>query len=722
MSAATTIDCCRSGSSLLRRTGAAALLPAALAARPVPSPLLSILFFPFFLFFLVPSPPLTAQPANTGGNGRGGIDSDSTEQHDSIVITAQRILPRIAESARATSIITQQQIEESGARDLADAVAFAPGVFVKRYGGLGGLRTVSLRGTAPQQTTVLIDGVRYRSSAESGFDFGNIPADALGGVEVVRGGDAALFGANSLGGAINVLTGTRTADGIRLRGTVAGGSFGERSLGIGAVGGSRNDSGRTTWDASLYRTESDGDYTFPFTEFGNTETTSRTNGDFTNTFGRAAWSRRLKSGWVFGGTAQGYATERGVPGAVVQGNREQLRARLDEQDIFLVARAERTLHQWNVALAASGRANALRYRDPDARLNGPQGLDNHYDRLEGAVTGTAIWIPDDLSFLRGVLEAEYAGLKGDNLDPAVGSRVERIRYGIGGGGTHIVRDGLFGRELKLEAGMRLDLFNDIDPQFAPSLGLVWRPFAPPLRMRVHWAANYRTPSFSEQYYLNFGNTDLRAEHSRSFSVGATWQATPLIVVESSLFLIDTRDQIVAIPRSPVSWSAQNVGHVISRGLEFGMVGTFFNGVLSGQTSYTRMKAEDRTGGITDGHLLPYAPQELLTGIVTLKPKLGGWNPAISGSWEYVSYRHTLAYNTPESALPHYLTVNGGLSVTRPVGQFNVTGRLEGANILNTYYQVVRNYPMPGRTLRVELSVAWNSSKSSAESEPDMSRK
>lgn len=681
----------RAGFSCTRKTGAASSRwPAALGGAI------------FLLLFAFPS--LTARPDTTEAN-REGIDG--TERHDSVVITAQRILPRIAGSTRPTAIITQERIEESGARDLADAVAFAPGVFVKRYGGLGGLRTVSLRGTAPQQTTLLIDGMRYRSSAESGFDFGNIPADALAGVEVVRGGDAAMFGANSLGGAINVLTGSGATEGIRLRGTVAAGSFGERSLGLGGVGGSGTKEGRTAWDASLHLTGADGDYPFSFTEFGRTETTGRKNGDFTNAFARAGWSVRRNSGWSFGATAQGYDTERGVPGAVVQGNREQLRARLDERDLFLTARGEQALHTWNLSLAASGRANTLRYRDPDARLNGPEGIDNRYDRREGGVTGTALWFPDDATFLRGTAESEYARLDGDNLDPSAGERVERIRYGAGITGTRIFREGLFGRELKLDGGVRLDLYNDLDPQFAPSLGLVWRPLALPVRLRIHAALNYRAPSFSEQYYLNFGNTNLKAERSRSLSAGATWEITPALVLESGLFLIDTRDQIVAVPRSPVSWSAQNVGRVLSRGFEGGITGVLLDGLLGGQISYTRMEAQDRTGGITDGHLLPYAPEELMSGIVALRPRFGLWRAVLSGSWEYVSYRHTLAYNTPESALPHYLIANAGLALTRSVGKFGITGRLEAANIFDAEYQVVRNYPMPGRTLRVELSAVWD---------------
>lgn len=645
-----------------------------------------------FITSLVSSSSLLSQPDSTK------VDSLNMYELPPVTVIGQSLLPTVARSARPTAVISGDNIKASGAQDLADAVAYAPGVFVKRYGGLGGLRTVSLRGTASQQTVLFIDGVRYRNSTESGFDFGNIPAAALTRVEVVRGGDALLFGANSLGGAINVVTGGGASESLQLKGSFAAGSFGEKSFGISGL----SVSGGHTFDAGLYQTLSDGDYSFAFNEFGQEKTIGRQNGDFANLFGRFSWGCRAESGWRFGASAQGYDTERGVPGAVVQGNREQLRARLDEQDIFLTARAEKAVDEWNVSVAGSGRANQLRYRDPDARLNGPDGVDNLYDRADGSLVAKALWIPNQTTALTGTLEAQYAELKGDNLDPSVGDNVSRTQYGGGMKGSHLLQDGFFGKELTVDGGVRFDYFSDIDAHIAPSLGFVWRPFQEPLRFRAHGALNYRAPGFSEQYYLNFGNTDLKAEDSRSISLGTTWEATDRFVLEAGAFLIDTRNQIVSIPRSPVSWSAQNVGKVLSRGVELGAVGSFFNEHLDLQASYTLMEARDRTGGITFDHLLPYAPQELLNGILAFHE----WGFTFSGSWEYVSHRHTLAWNTAESALPHYLLLHTGVATVQTFGRFEISGRINVLNIFDEAYQVVRNYPMPGRSIRLEIGAKW----------------
>lgn len=626
------------------------------------------------------------------------MDTTNMYELPGVKVTGRSLLPKVARSVRPTAVISGANIQASGAQDLADAVAYAPGVFVKRYGGLGGLRTVSLRGTAAQQTVLFIDGVRYRNSTESGFDFGNIPAAALEKVEVIRGGDALLFGANSLGGAVNVVTGRELRDELHLQSNIAAGSFGTRELGVSGVVGLDGHS----LDAGLYLTSSDGDYPFDFNEFGDEKRVVRENGDFTNLFGRLAWAFREDNGWDLGLSLQGYSTARGVPGAVVQGSREQLHARLEEQDLFFAGRAGKTQGRWNTQLSLSTRTNRLRYRDPDARLNGPDGIHNVYDKTDGAVVARAMWFPDDETSLSGTLEGEYAELRGDNLDPSVGDYVKRIRIGSAVKGGRLFQDGFFGKEFQIDGGLRFDWYSDIAAQASPSFGCAWRPFSEPVRLRAHTAFNYRAPAFNEQYYLNFGNADLKAEDSRSLSVGATWEATESFVVEGGGFLIDTRNQIVSIPRSPVSWSAQNIGKVLSRGLELGAVGSFFQNVLDVQASYTLMEARDRTGGITHDHLLPYAPQELFNGILAVN----GWGLKLSGAWEYVSFRHTLAYNTPESALPHHLLFNVGLAGQKTFSRFQLSGKITLTNLTDEAYQVVRNYPMPGRSIRIEIGAGW----------------
>ncbi len=90
--------------------------------------------------------------------------------------------------------------------DVATAVQRAPGVVVRRLGGLGDLATVSIRGAGARHTEVLLDGLPLNPEGGSAVDLSELPVRALERVEVWRGSAPALLGTTALGGAIALWT------------------------------------------------------------------------------------------------------------------------------------------------------------------------------------------------------------------------------------------------------------------------------------------------------------------------------------------------------------------------------------------------------------------------------------------------------------------------------------------------------------------------------------
>ncbi len=637
------------------------------------------------------------QPADTSRAVPGLAErADSLRVYHAPVVRvdASSIQQRTLGEPQPLSVVSRDQIAGVGAVDLSDAVAYAPGVFVKQYGGLGGLRTVSLRGTTAQQSVILIDGVRYRGSASGAFDLGAIPADALERVEIVRGGNAALYGANAVGGVINVVTRRAVNQPFAVSASAASGTFGERRVGLGLSG--RTASG--SWQADVVNTASRGDYPFAFNQFGATATLHRDNADLAGLYARAAWTTESDAGTRATITAQGYHSERGVPGAVVQGNVEQLHARLNESDASLSASIDKPLGAWAVSATLAGRANDLRYRDPDARIAGPGGIDNSYRSYDASLTMRARRVFGTAVALELGTEGSYTSLAGDNLDPSAGSYVQRTGLGAWAMGRWCADSGLFDSETALEGGVRADVYSDMSAAISPLVGVVWRVPATQLRVRAHTALGHRTPSFTEQYYLNYGNRDLRPEWSTTLDAGITLAVTPDLGAEAGAFVLDTRDQIVAVPRTPISWSATNVARTLTRGVEMALSGRMLDNRLGARVSYTLMRAEDRSGGLTERRLLVYAPQELFNGVVDVSLA-----PArLAVNWQYVSHRYTLGTNEYASVLPRYMLVGASVGWRIQAAPLVLDIKGECANLFNVSYQVIRNYPMPGRTLRLEL--------------------
>ncbi len=622
-----------------------------------------------------------------------GSDTITQRERNVVVVTAQSMVDRIARRTQPLAVISRAEVVAAGGSDLSDALALVPGVFIRGYGGLGGLRTLSLRGTSAQQTVVLIDGVRYQGSASGSLDLSNIPLESFERAEVVRGGGTTIYGANALGGVVNIITRPPTDVPLRADLSLALGSYGEARGALDLSGSSATEA----WNIGGSVVGSQGDYPFLFNEFGETSVVRRDNGDFTNIAAHAGWRRRDSSRSDYGVTAQGFLSERGTPGAVVQGSREQSHARLNEREIFTVARLGFEQDDWHLGFSTSIKLNRLRYRDPDARVNGPNGIDNSYNRRELAVAGRARTIIGDGGIVDIILDLSDEYLDGNNLDPSVGNSVTRRGGGVALAGSWNFEDGLFGCETLIEGGLRGDLYTGIDPAISPSLGFLWSAGDLPIRLRARGALGYRAPSFTEQYYLNYGNRDLRPEHSVSVDVGATAELDEAFVLEATAFRIDTRDQIVTVPRSPVSWSATNAARVRTDGIELAGSGTLLDGLLRLRGSYTLSESLD-FGESPAGERLPYAPQELFNGTATVMfGDIGA-----TATWSYVSHRYALKNEEPSSILPHYAIAGCGLSWRIVFGSAALKIRTECLNIFNIDYQVIRNYPMPGRTLRVAI--------------------
>jgi outer membrane cobalamin receptor len=134
-----------------------------------------------------------------------------------VVVTATRVESGLVDSPSFVTVITRKDIEESGATNLAGALAAQSGVVVNDNGAEGSPKTVSIRGSSSAQVLVLLDGMRLNSSRDGTIDLATIPLEDVERVEVVRGGESVVYGTGAIGGVINVITRTAAKPGISLR-------------------------------------------------------------------------------------------------------------------------------------------------------------------------------------------------------------------------------------------------------------------------------------------------------------------------------------------------------------------------------------------------------------------------------------------------------------------------------------------------------------------------
>ncbi|MEG6509237.1 TonB-dependent receptor [Methyloligella sp. 2.7D] len=136
----------------------------------------------------------------------------------------------------SVTVVTGEDLRAQQIRHAADALRSLPGVAVSQSGAFGSLTQVRIRGAEGNHTLVVIDGIEANDLANDEFDFASLLADDIERIEVIRGPQSGLYGANALGGVINIVTksGKGPAQ-VKLRGE--GGSFDTGGIAASVSGG-----------------------------------------------------------------------------------------------------------------------------------------------------------------------------------------------------------------------------------------------------------------------------------------------------------------------------------------------------------------------------------------------------------------------------------------------------------------------------------------------------
>ena len=155
-----------------------------------------------------------------------------------VFVTAARSPQPLAELIADVTTIGPEEIARAGAQSLAELLARVPGVEIAMNGGPGSTSSVFLRGANRGHTLVLLDGLRIGSSSDGATAFEAIPLEQIDHIEILRGPASSLYGADAIGGVIQIFT--RRSDGMLAANASAG--YGTYRTGV-ASGGVSDGSG-----------------------------------------------------------------------------------------------------------------------------------------------------------------------------------------------------------------------------------------------------------------------------------------------------------------------------------------------------------------------------------------------------------------------------------------------------------------------------------------------
>ena len=424
---------------------------------------------------------------------------------DTIVVTATRTELNAIDSNVPVQVIDREVIERSQATSLLDLLRGRAGMDFANQGGAGKLSSMFLRGTESDHVLVLVDGVRIGSATAGMTSFQDLPLEQIERIEVVRGPRSSLYGAEAIGGVVQIFTRHPVEGPLQGNFSMGAGNNGFRSAsaGIGKRSGrswfqlqgawQRTDginACRGTaagWGAGCFVDEPDRD------GYRNASVSLRGGGEVSDTLeveGHALLADAFNEydGSIFGGNEADNRQQ-------VLGTRLKWRPRANV-DIDLRA-------------GRSDDRALTRFHDPvDDSRNFASRINTR--RFTASAQGD-VAIGDDqvlsvgIDWMRDEVEASTAYVE-DRRDNTAGFVAWQGRFD-----AHA-----------FEASLRHDDNEQFGGHSTASVGYGFS-FADGWRLTASAGTGYKTPTFNDLYYPVYGNADLQPEESRTINLGLAHQ-------------------------------------------------------------------------------------------------------------------------------------------------------------------------------------------------------
>ena len=484
---------------------------------------------------------------------------------DSYAVTASRGAQPIADVLADITVIDAATIARAGAQSLTELVQRQPGVEITQNGGPGSLSGIFLRGANRGQTLVLIDGVRIASSSAGATSLEAIPLDQVERIEILRGPSSSLYGADAIGGVVQVFTRKGTSS-----------LTGNASAGGGTYG---------TWDVKGGVSGTSGPLTFA------AQGAAKGSNGFNAVVDPASF--------LYNGDKDGYKN-RSVsaslgytfaPGQEVMGQffRSHLNSEFDGGPGF----DDRTItvaETWQVATR-----NVLA---PFwvSRLSAGAGIDD--SKTESAfddfpfktVQRQYAW-QNEFTLPLGMLTAGYERREEHLHTTAPFTVTERDTNSVFGIYQLRIDDHA------LQGNLRHDDSNQYGGKTTGSIAYGYR-IVPSLRVTTGYATGFKAPSFNDLYYPGFSNPDLVPETSKNLEAGVYWTSSlPAVSVELRAIAYRNRVSQLIVFQCDADFNCapHNVNRATLEGITLGLEARADNGATLTASLDIQSPEDDITG-------------------------------------------------------------------------------------------------------------------------------
>jgi len=629
--------------------------------------------------------------------------------------------------------LSGDQLKNLSSFSVADAIRYFSGVQLKDYGGIGGLKTVNVRSMGTHHVGVFYDGIQLGNAQNGQIDLGKFSLENIEEVSLYNGQKSNIFQpGKDFGSSATVYLRSRTprfanGNNYNLRTTVKGGSFDLINPSL-LYEYKINDNLSASVNGEYI--QSSGKYKYRYKRvFPNTSevmwdtTAVRENGDI--------YSTRLEAG-LFGTIPQGYwrlksyfyDSERGIPGAVVN-NRWKNSQRQWDRSFFTQGVFQKSITpKYDILVNAKYAYDHMRYLNPDTTL---MLIDNSFHQQETYISAANKYVITrnwdavlSADFQYNSLSSDLAGFVHPKRHTSLVALASAADLGkVKMQGSILAT---FVRERIQSGNTAADDSVRVAPdkkEFTPAFFLSYKPFRNHnFNVRAFYKHIFRMPTFNDLYYTDIGNIQLKPEYTHQYNLGLQYDkdySSGLIRqwhLQADAYYNEVTDKIVAVPKGSgqYRWMMMNLGYVEIRGIDMAasMLSVPVKDLLLNiRMSYTYQKAQDFTPRPSEilqkttwGGQIAYIPWH--SGSVITSVDYKSWQ--LNYSFIYVGERyHSSANTSMEYEQPWY---TNDITIVKNLKYRSMDVRLSAEinNIFSQDYEVVLNYPMPGRNYKFALTV------------------
>lgn len=614
-------------------------------------------------------------------------------------------------------VLSGEALERLNSQSVADALRYFSGVQIKDYGGIGGLKSIDIRSMGSQHVGVFYDGIQIGNAQNGIVDLGRYSLDDLEEVSLYNGQKSEIFqpardfgssGSIYLQPRIPVFKG-RTKTNLVMRSKNSSIDLFNPSFRV-----EQKISKNISASFSSEFMQSDGRYKYryrkkyPDGEVAYDTIAKRLDSDIRSKRFETSLNGTLSNGsWNVRG--YGYLSDRGIPAAIVNNRFDGRGQRQRDENLFVQGSfRKKVFPTLETQLKAKFAYDYTHYTDTVSSIK----IQNQYIQRELYVSNSNIFSLTSDWDVSASIDFQY-----NNLDADLVNFSYPVRY------TTLVAFATTYRWNRLKfLGSVLGTFvsetvqkNTVSPdrtEWTPSAFLSYQPFAgKDFTVRAFYKRIFRMPTFNDLYYTMIGSISLKPEFTNqynfgfSYSKGFSKSVLQRISVKADGYFNKVEDKIIAAPNgSMFRWLMLNLGEVEILGTDVNLQADLLFGKVKVHSlvSYTFQRARDFSDRNESyfGHQIPYTPWH--SGSFSMMTDYKNWS--FNYSFIYVGERYdvnqnNIRYNYIQPWYTHDLSFQRKINWKEH--QFKASFEIN--NIFNQYYDVVLNYPMPGRTFRFILS-------------------